>query len=372
MPPHPLTKSTFKRLADEYELRRFAPDTPRSRVTKNVLGALVASAASLRRSGIAMAEGRRARQCRMRAAAFERLHPLRPDDWGLSCALSIGDVYLYASFAKALLAHRGGGRVLFCTKPEHAFIPRLFPSISETIAIAPPFNPSEIGRKPGKTWLDPDGDRGHYLKPGWGSLDMLGYGENSFLDCLRADLRLPADAQPERPLAPSIEEFADACAWLKSNGLEPGRVAILSPDASATRGIPTIPDTVWAKLINAMRLSGISCVTNVGGPTCRVLEGAPALPIPLERIRAIAWAAGYVVANRSGLCDLLCDLPLALAVLFPAANFCGGRLFPATSLRAMNWEGANLIEQEIDCARPDDALDRLLAALQLSNDEKAD
>lgn len=337
---------TFKSAADNYELKRLGLlDSTFASPSDMMLGRLISPAWALLRAARSVQNGNTARRHALQFLALSREHPVGPDDWAISCPYQLGDVYLYSTLAKALLTHHGGHRVIFFTKPQHAFIPRLFPSVSEAVAVESPFVPAKIGLHNTDSFQR-DANKGRYFKPNWGAVDMLGYRDLTLIDCFRGNLRLPANAELEKPRAPDSRELDSACELLYRRGKTPGRVAIVCPDATGSAGLPPIPDEFWEAVIARLQELNIQCVTNVGGPAQRVLQGAPALQISLESFRAVASAAGFVIANRSGIADLVSDLPINLAVLYPAGDYFGSSMLPATNLRAMNW-GHDPIELEV-------------------------
>ena len=358
-------KKSVKRLANDYELRRRGLLDPALVSYPHLaLGSLIAPAWGTLRLYNALQGTKKSRTRVLHNLALSRAHSLGPNDWAISCPFQLGDVYLYSMLAKSLVTYHGAERVIFFTKPQHAFIPRLFPSVTAAVAVSSPFVPLDIG-KHNCDRFSLTSNKGQLFQPSFFATNMLGYGDIKLLDCFRANFTVPAHAELEKPRLPSESELARAKDWLIERGLKPGKLIILCPDASSTPGLYSIPDTFWHKLIPRLRKLGFDVVTNVGGPARRVLEGAPALEIPLESFRAIACAAGCVICNRSGISDILSDLPLQLAVLFPVGTFHCSNLFHNTSLRAMGLS-ETAIETEIGPHNLEDVLDLLTEQLQLS------
>jgi hypothetical protein len=68
--------------------------------------------------------------------------------------------------------------------------------------------------------------------------------------------------------------------------------------------------------------------------------------------------AGHFVALRSGLCDLVSDLPISITVLYPPCDFHGGRFIQVAGLRQMGLNPSAL-ELEIDVDNYQRTLDRI-------------
>ena len=356
-------EKSVKRLGNDYELKRLGLlDPALVSYPRLALGGLIYPAWGTLRLYRALRRARKSRTRILHNLAWLRANPLGPNDWGISCPYQLGDVYLYSMLAKSLMTYHGAERVIFFTKPQHAFISRLFPSVAAAVAVSPPFKADDIGEHDCDRF-SLNANKGQLFLPNFFVTNMLGYGDLTLIDCFRANFRVPAHAELEKPRLPSASELARAHDWLIERGLKPGHLIILCPDASSTPGLYSIPDAFWQKLIPRLRKHGFEVVTNVGGPARRVLEGAPALQIPLESFRAIACAAGCVISNRSGISDILSDLPLQLAVLFPVGTFHCSNLFHNTSLRAMGLS-ETAIETEIGPHNQEDVLDLLTEQLQ--------
>jgi hypothetical protein len=240
-------------------------------------------------------------------------------------------VYLYARLASGLLTHLGGERIIFFTKSQHRFIPAMFPSISMTVEVRPPYAIDRIGAQP----LTPEGGHmGVYYRPSWYSLTMMGCRGVTFIDCLRGNLRLPWNSRLEQPRKPTLEEIAEARLLLQQNGVEQGCLALICPDSTTTFGLQSIPDRFWAMLVTNLQERGIQVVTNMG-PSTKLLEGTVGLKIPLRLFRAVALLSRCLLARRSGLCDLISDLPIKLAVFYPSANWYGGKCIDVSGLGVM-------------------------------------
>lgn len=297
----------------------------------------------------------------VRLAAFRQKYPIGPEEWAIVCPFHIGDVYLYSTLAKSLLSYHGGSSVKFFTKPQHAFIPKLFPSIKEVITVEPPFSLDEIGFRD-MTLLGNSGDsplKGTYCKPAWGAVALfVGYKSVNFLDCFRVNLGLPCDAELERPRAPSSEEMERARQLFLDHHLDEDKGILICPDAQTSANMRQIPDGFWEELAAELKQRGFQPITNLG-PTTKLISGTQGVKIPLELVRPAAMLLGGVIANRSGLCDLIADLPVKLTVLYPPGRLGGGSMLDGASLKAMGLS-TTAVEMTVDVDHLDSTLNAVL------------
>lgn len=276
---------------------------------------------------------------------FRKAHPVATDEWAMVCPFNIGDIYLYSGLAGALRKYHGGSRVTFYTKPHQAFIPALFPSVTAAMPVPSSVELARLGHY----ILSPKPPHyGHFLQPPWNTLLMMGCRGTTFLDTMRGTLHLPWDAKLERPRPPDAGEIERATQLLISHGCRAGRSAIICPDATTTASMSQIPAKFWSMLVDGLHARGYDPVTNLG-PATQVIPGSIGIKIPLDLFRATAVAGGLVMANRSGLCDLVSDLPMGLHAYYPAADWYGGRLIAVAGLRLMGLS-VDALEYEIDPA----------------------
>jgi hypothetical protein len=297
---------------------------------------------------------------RVRFEAFCQKYPIGPDEWAIICPFHIGDVYLYAMLAKSLMSHGGGSSVKFFTKPEHAFIPKLFPSITDGIPVSPAFNLKEIGSQ--DMSLSGKSPKGTYFKPAWGATTLfVGYKGLNILDCYRVNLGLPFDAEVEIPRAPSSEEMDCARQLFIDHHLDEDKVVLICPDAQTSAKSTTlsqIPASFWENLAAELKKRGLEPITNLG-PTTELISGTRGLKIPLELVRPFVTLSNSVIANRSGICDLMGDLPIKLTVVYPPGRMGGGSMLEGASLRTMGLS-TTVVELTVDVDHLDSTLNAVL------------
>lgn len=291
-----------------------------------------------------------------RFETLTRLHPLPPDSCGLFLREGIGDHILPLAFAPALLSTHGLRIAAVAGKPRLAFVADLF-------SPAPAYAP----------WTETnpwDWERGAILAPGswfvahfpdfelFRAVGVSGY---HFLDAYRARLGLPPSTPLAFPRLPTTAERAAARALLADAGLTPGSIVILCAHSRSTPA-PGVPPSFWTDLATALRATGRQPVFNLGPGAPSPAPDFPALDIPLPLFRALTLEAGAICSVRSGLSDLVCDLPCHRSVLYARTSFGGGPLLVGTTFSRYGLPTPSL---EIELA-PDSAasvITRLASAL---------
>lgn len=259
----------------------------------------------------------------LRWEAFLAANPLGPGEAGLLARQGIGDHWLACAFASEIRKAHGFDVGVVAGNPRYAFIGSLFPKPLRYAG-----------------WLESEFDEqrsnvlaaGKFFYAHFPNLDLMravGHGGFHFLDAYRCRLGLPMNALPATSRPPSVEELTRACTYLEKNRLPPERTVVLCCDARTT---PTtgIDAAFWLGLVARLRADGLTPVLNAG-PSTPPLQGVVSLPIALADFRPVVQAAGAVCSVRSGLSDLVCDVPCRRAVVYPDVAYWGGRLHPSTT-----------------------------------------
>jgi hypothetical protein len=268
---------------------------------------------------------------------FELIYPLKDDEWGLVCPFGIGDTYFTCGFANEILKTHGGKKITVFVKPNHSFIPSIFPEISKTVVIQFPFNIKYLGHydlKMGKPFYS------HFIDNDL--VNLIGYNNFTLLDCYKVIFRLNMHSCLSNPLRPSENEFKKAEEVFLKNKLSKLKTVILAPEAKSTS---VINKNFWIDLSKELNNNGFIPVGNSINHKNNI-QGIQTLNLPLEIIRAFAELSGFVVSIRNGLCDLLSDVNISLVVIYPDAVWYGGKLIDGTSLKSMNIS-KSAIEYEI-------------------------
>lgn len=118
-------------------------------------------------------------------------------------------------------------------------------------------------------------------------------------------LGLPFNTAPSPPyMPPGAREAAGA--FLEDQGLRPGRTVVLAPFSRSTA---TPPESWWLELVRILKQRNYDVVTNVAevldGPPLKALDGTLPVFCAHEHVTALVEAAGFFIASRSGLSDIV-------------------------------------------------------------------
>lgn len=277
-----------------------------------------------------------------------------PDSWlFVGNFASLGDTYVLAAFAPALLKEHGGESVRLVVHPPHVPVAELFapavvalpdpkvPTISQVnpfLAISRPFRPGVA--LPGFVY-----PQIYYRLRG---VEV----PRRAIDLVRCYFRLGAQSLPARPKPPSPERVALAREHLSSMGLVPGKTAILAP---GTRTFSALDPRWWELIRDGLRSEGWSVATNVS-PRDTPVPGTTPFPMALSDALAATEAAGWLIARRSGFCDVVSSSRCRLTVLYDARTLAGG----AAHVSEFEWSGLRDLQlsdsaQEVEISGPPNA-----------------
>ena len=237
-----------------------------------------------------------------------RRYPLAKTEWGIVFPHGMGDLYLTCAFARAVREQRGGDGFAVFVRPDHAYLPTLFPAVTRIVPVAD-FNLKRLQQN-----FHFERGRLFSVFPLHNFLNVMGHNGVHFLDyyCLFLNLELGTRPSPPRPQ--SRDELERGRALLRKEGLRPGRTILVAPDASSVR---LVPAEFWPELAAAFRARGFDVATNSPKGAEHRISGLPPLDVPLELFISVATAAGSVVSIRSGVCDLLAHADCRLTIVYP-------------------------------------------------------
>lgn len=261
--------------------------------------------------------------------SFRESHPLRRHEAGLLVQYGIGDHFLTCGLAWAIREHTGYD-VVVAGKAGFAFIAELFPGVSRFVTL-----PKELWKQESGTTQIVSGE---YMYAHFRSLELMravGYQGFHLLDAYKCLFSLPAQTTLENPRKLSDLELAEAKTFLEAQGLRPGFTAILCPNAGSTP-IGNVDNAFWSELAFTLRENGLEPVVNVG-PGTEVPKGLEGVAFPLSSFRALVQQAGFFCGVRSGICDLVSDLPVRQAVIYPDIIYHAGPLIKGTALRTLGF-----------------------------------
>ncbi len=276
---------------------------------------------------------------------------LQPHEIGLICPCGIGDTYFVCALAKEISRVNQDLAIVAIAKQQHQDIPALF---SDTITRTVTFQSRQIVNSaawsrnlaPGKLFFAHPS-----VKFSSGEIDLVGYKNFNLLDLYRFTFNLNEEAELSSPTI-DRDILKRSRQRMMDYGLPLNRTVILAPDSNSTPNLANIrTDDFWDILAHKLAAQGytVALLTN------REQSFLPQLPrINFPLIEAIPFSemCGWVIAARSGLCDLLATAKTKLTVLYPQQKWYGGTLYAGTSLRLM---GINQSAAEIVVDRSDHA-----------------
>ena len=236
----------------------------------------------------------------------------------------IGDHYIVAGFAEAV-AKKHKVKVWLAGRPDLAFVATLFPAVERYLAWPAHMNPETI--------MTPMPGPARYYFAHFPRMDLVravGFKDFHFLDAYRVRLFLDEQSELSAARQPSEEELTRARAFLEQHGCPVGRTVILNIDARTT-ALGGVDPRYWPLLSAAIRTQGLHPFVNQG-PTTQLIDGMKGARFSLAEYRAIVVAAGAVCSVRSGVSDLVSNLPVPQVVVYPDANYLGGPLIRGTTL----------------------------------------
>ena len=236
----------------------------------------------------------------------------------------IGDHYIVGGFAEAV-AKRHNLKVWMAGRKDMAFVADLFPAVERYL------NWPDHMRAESIITSRPTGGLYYFAHfPRMDLAEAVGFRGFHFLDAYRVRLRLRDGAELSPARLPSAEELTRARAFLAKHDLPAGRTVILNIDARTT-ALGGVDLRYWPLLAAAFRAHGLQPFVNQG-PWTQLSDGLKGAPFALSEYRAIAMAAGAVCSVRSGVSDLVCNLPIPQVVVYPDAEYLGGPLIVGTTL----------------------------------------
>lgn len=143
--------------------------------------------------------------------------------------------------------------------------------------------------------------------------------------------------------------------------LKRGKTVLLSPYANTMH---LLSDEFWEQLAAKLIAAGFCVCTNVASPEEKAVEGTAGIFIPYGLVIDFLDMAGYFIALRSGLCDIVSSSTAKLCVLYQKnMMFGGGSLYDYFSLEKMGLRSSGLAELEYDLEDMDCVMSEILGAM---------
>lgn len=270
---------------------------------------------------------------------------LQPHELGLICPYGIGDIYFVCALASEISRINQDLEIVAIVKQQHQDIPALFSdSITRTVTFQSRqiVNSATFARQltPGKLFF------AHPSVNFWnGKIDLVGYKQFNLLDSYRFTFKLDEATALSSPII-SQEIRKSAQQRMSNYGLPQAKTAILAPDSSSTPNLTNIridANIFWDIIADKLAAQGYT-VTLLTNREASFLPHLPRIEFPLREAIPIAEMCGWVIAARSGLCDLLATAKTKLTILYPEHKWHSGTVYTTTSLQLM---GLNQSVKEI-------------------------
>lgn len=266
---------------------------------------------------------------------------LKNDTWYMICPYGIGDIYLVCSLAEEFLLKHGGKKIVFIIKKNHLSIKDLFSNQSREFVVLDDFNMKALTKhgcfKIGHPFI------GHpeFLRPDF--VKILGNNNINLLSIYKEIFSLSANCSLSKPQVSKNLMNASKEKFL-SLGLPPNKTVILAPDA---KSLDTFPFQFWAKISEKLNKMGwVVCINCVQEIVNIIPETIP-INFSLNEAITMVEMAGWVIASRSGLCDLISSANCRLSVIYVKQRWYAGTSFTGSSLRLMGLSD-KVLEYEFD------------------------
>lgn len=144
-----------------------------------------------------------------------------------------------------------------------------------------------------------------------------GFRDISMVDMYkRVCFDLPENAKKAVPQFNSLNQ--EIVEEFRKKSLIPGKTVILSPYSTC---IKPLPDWFWEDIANQLKQCGYTVCTNSAGQQEPVIKGTVPIFFTYSNAASVLEYAGYFIAIRSGLCDIVSSAKCKKIVLYPRNVF---------------------------------------------------
>ena len=261
---------------------------------------------------------------------------LRENELGLLCPCGIGDTYFACALAAEISRANNNLPIVAVVKQNHRDIPQLFP---DSIARIVTYQSRQIVNSvawsrnlaPGKLFFAHPSVK---LAGNSCDLDIIGYKKLNLLDLYKFAFQLDIAAPLSSPKVP--EDNIDAARQrINDYGLPLGQTVILAPDSNTTPNFSDLKAYDFWQLLSQQLLDCGYTVVALTNKSRDFLPQIPRVDFPLIEAIPFAEMCGWVIASRSGLCDLLATAKTKLTILYPDCPWYSGTVYSCSSLSLM-------------------------------------
>lgn len=250
------------------------------------------------------------------------------------CSRGIGDTILFCTLLPEYRNLHPDKKIALIVSERHVDAVKWFEGYYDDLILV---NKAQIDRlnynQLGRFYFS--ADNFHYILPIKG-ISALGYRNINLLDLFRIELGLSPEIEP------IIPEYKGNSSKIKEliaqNNIECGKGVILAPYSYSVKSTSL---EFWNRLVKQFNDNGYKVITNVQKGE-KALDDTICCDGSLNETCELAQYCGYVVSNRSGLCDLMALLKINMAVIYPDMDPLTKFTFKDMKLKA------NIVEYLVD------------------------
>lgn len=254
-------------------------------------------------------------------------HGIDKNSMGLVLPYGLGDTYIICSLISDFIKLNKIQNLFLIVKPGHDEVIKLFNLSVKTVVVK---NMSEVihlcklfgQKKLGNIYVA----HPNYIKDS-SLTSLIGYKGFNLADMYRAMLNIPLDSSLQLPRSP--KKMSDS--HFRKLGLVKHKSIILFPEANS---IDAINSQIWESIADYYKKSGFFVFSSVS-KSINVVKGTQSVNIPIANIREVASFGGYVIALRSGICEVMSTSKAKMMVLYPDIDWYSGPFILGSSLVKM-------------------------------------
>lgn len=293
---------------------------------------------------------------------------LRSNELGLICPGGIGDTYFTCALAKEISQANQDLSIVVIVKQNHSDIPDLFPDSitrkvtcrSRQIVNLASFTKNLIG---GRLFFAHPSIR---FRSKICQISMMGFKNLHLLDMYKFTFQLDCATELSLPQVPH-NAITIARKRIIDYGLPLGKTVVLAPDFNSTPGINSINiDDFWSNLAHRLITQGYTVVLMTNKDQ-DFLPQIPRVNFPLIEAIPFVEMCGWVIASRSGFCDLIATAKSKLTIIYPEQSLYSGTVYSCYGLRLMETStSANEIVVSKSC-QINEVIDQIMSNDYINN-----
>lgn len=249
----------------------------------------------------------------------KRIVKLKPDEVGLICGFNLGETWLFCSMLDSFMAKQNVQKVvLISNRKYHADIYELFNDKINRCCVD-----SRIDLKAFRFFREIKKGNFYFLYDydDWNYASLV-ESKMTNLQRLKKSVGLDTDTAIRYPQIKDADR-ATAKELFTRLGLSQGKTVLVSPEA---KSCPTLDKAYCQKLCDAFQGKGYDVFLNITSPDNNI-QSAKSAFLPLSVASSFCDLCGFVVAVRSGFCEIISGSMAQCHILYPDATY--RKVFPA-------------------------------------------